>query len=382
MIMKNILTFCVVFLLCALNSSSYSSTRCCIQTLRAAKVTPALAPITIHLDYAGAEALINALERDSLSDADVDSLLSVPGLRAMVDNVTRFIPNVGISEFRKEIRAFVQTKKGGEYDPYFRFNGVWQERSKVRTLIKSIQTDERRIVGEMLSQLKRYRPSTGPLPITVYFIAGGVSEGFAFDNDIKSFYANLVKAEGDLNGVILNMTHEAYHVMQFAAQRRAGINALWISDGKLPPAERLIAGTLSEGTANYVADPSRSRATGPHMESARQRYRRNAEPARIAQNFALFDTVLKEVRDGRITWDVAYKKGFTSENDDSFYFVGYEMAKALDRYCGRKRIGGLFEKSPVEFFRRYIALYRKHPEIRGRFSRETETFIAAYEPKP
>lgn len=339
-------------------------------------------PVTLQLDYAGAEALIDALERDSLSETDVDNLLRIHGLRAMVDNVTRFIPNIGVPQFRKEIKTFVKTKQGGEYEPYFRFNGVWQERSKVRTLIKSIRADERKIVDETLSQLKRYRPDTGALPITVYFVAGGVSGGFAFENDSKAFYANLVRADGDLNGVILNMAHEAYHVMQIAAQQRAGINALWVSDEKVPPVERLLMGILAEGTANYVADPTRSTSAGSNIESARERYRRNAQPARITENFALFDKVLKEVREKRITWDVAYKKGFTSENDDSFYFVGYEMAKALERYCGRKCIGRLFERPPVEFFRRYIALYRKHPEIRARFSLETETFIAAYGTKP
>ena len=338
--------------------------------------------VTLRLDYAGAEALINALEQNSLSDAEVNNLLRIPGLRAMVDNVTRFIPNIGVPKFRKEIRAFVQTKKGGEYNDYFQLSDVWRERSRIRTLITAIRADERKIVRETLSQLKRYRPDTGPLAITAYFVAGGVSGGFAFENDPNSFYAELWRAEGDLNGVVLNMEHEAYHVMQFAAQKRAGINPLWVSNEKMPPVERLFTGALQEGTANYVVDPTRSTATGPDMERARGRYRRNAEPARVTENFALFDSVLKELREGRITWDVVNERGFSRNNDDRFYFVGYEMAKAIDRYCGRGCVSRLFEEPPVEFFRRYIALYRKHPEIRGRFSQESETFVAAYGTKP
>jgi hypothetical protein len=118
------------------------------------------------------------------------------------------------------------------------------------------------------------------------------------------------------------------------------------------------------------------------MESARQRYRRNGEPKRIAQNFARFDAVLIRLREGRMTWEKAYLEGFTSDNDASFYFVGYEMTKGLERYCGRECIARLFKEPPVEFFRRYIALYRAHPEIKGRFSPETETFIVAYGAKP
>ncbi|MFL5637935.1 MAG: DUF5700 domain-containing putative Zn-dependent protease [Gemmatimonadaceae bacterium] len=338
--------------------------------------------VILRLDYAGAEALINALERDALSDADVDSLLRIPGLCAVVANVPRFFPQIGVSEFRNEIREFARTKKGGKYDGYFRLGDVWQSRSTVRTLIAAIQTNERTIVDETLAQLERYRPDSGTLAITAYFVAGGVSDGFAFENDPRSFYANLVTADGDLNGVVLNMAHEAYHVMQVRAQVRTGINPLWLSTDTMPPVERLFAGTLAEGTATYAADPTRSTATGSNMESARQRYRRNSEPKRIAENFARFDAVLMGLRRGRMTWEKAYMEGFTSDNDASFYFVGYEMARALERYCGRECIGQLFEEQPIEFFRRYIALSHKHAELSGRFSRETEAFIASYRAKP
>ena len=114
------------------------------------------------------------------------------------------------------------------------------------------------------------------------------------------------------------------------------------------------------------------------MESVRQRYRRNAEPKRIAENFARFDAVLNALHDGRMTWDKAYTEGFTNANDNSFYFVGYEMTKALERYCGRECIGRQFADPPVEFFRRYVALYHQHPELPGHFSQATETSIASY----
>jgi hypothetical protein len=349
-----------------------------VETPRAASGASDPSPVKLRLDYAGAVALIDALERDSLSDADVDSLLRVRGLCAMVDNVPRFFPEIGVSEFRKEIRAFVRTKKRGEYDGYFGLSDVWQGRAKVRALIAAIHANERTIVDETISQLDRFRPDTGTVAITTYFVAGGVSDGFVFENDPTSFYANLARADGDLNGVVLNMSHEAYHVMQFKAQERSGIIPLSAATDTTPPVERLFATTLSEGTATFVADPTRSTAAGSNMESSRQRYRRNGEPKRIAENFGRFDAVLTKLRDGRMPWGKAYTEGFTSENDASFYFVGYEMTKALERYCGHECIGRLFKERPVEFFRQYIALYRTHPEITGRFSPETEMFIAAY----
>lgn len=335
--------------------------------------------ITLRLDYAGARALLDALDRDSLSDTDLDNLLRVHGVRAMVDNVTKFNPPIGVQEFRQEIQTFVRTKQRSANGRYFQLDNAWRARDQVRSLIKSINSNEKDIVSRTLSQLKRYSPNSGRLSIDVYFVAGGVSDGFLFDKqDRPAFYVNLVRASGDLNGVVSNLAHEAYHVMQKAAQRRAGLTAEADETLKLPVAERLIAITLSEGIANYVVDPTLSAETGPNMETSRERYRRNAEPARIKENFALFDTVLSDLRSGKQTWEEAYRTGFSGNNDARFYFVGYQMAKAIEKHCGRKCIGKLFEKPSVEFFRQYIALYRKHPEITGRFSKDTEAIIASH----
>ena len=250
----------------------------------------------------------------------------------------------------------MRTKEGGGYNRYFQFNDAWRERTRVRDLITKFRGAEREVVGGMLSRLDRYRPDTGPLSITIYLVAGGVSDGFAFEKDPNSFYANLVRAGGDFNGAILNMDHEAYRAMQIAAQQRAGLPTLWASNDKMPLDERLLTGTLVEGTANYAADPTRRAAAGPNVGGARERYRRNAAPARVAENFALFDRTLKDIREGHATWGVVNKEGFSRDNDDRFYFVGYEMAKALERYRGRRAVGGLFSKPPAEFFRSYIAL--------------------------
>jgi hypothetical protein len=374
--MKRSLLFCLALLLCALSgcgTSRHPVSGC--GTSPSAASGPEPGPVTLHLDYAGAEATLRALEQDSLSDAEVDALLRIHGVRATVDNVTRFIPRLGIPEFRSEIRHFVRRKRAGEHEE-FQFSSVWRERSRVRDLITALRADGSEIVRETLSLLEPYRPDTGPLPIQVYFVAGGVSDGFVFEGD-PSFYINLARAGGDCREVVLNIMHEAYHVMQTAAQRRSGTLTAWVTDDTMPPVERVLAGTLLEGTANFVADPARLTAGAGSLRTARDRYRRSAEPARIAENFAIFDTVVQGLREGTITWPEASERGFTRspENEDRFYFVGYEMAKAIERYCGPECIGRLFEEPPVEFFRRYISLYREHPEIRGRFSRETENLI-------
>ena len=335
------------------------------------------AAVRLKLDYAGAETLLNALERPALTDADVDSLLRVAGVRAMVDNVTRFIPGTGVRQFREGVKAFARTKQEPSGTEPFQLSHVWRNRKATRALLRELRAREQEFIGQALAKTHRYRPDTGPLTITAYFVAGGVSDGFVFDSRAEpAFYANLTRSSGDFEGLTWNAAHETFHVMQKAAQRRVpGLVAFADSAEQLSLGMRLLTVTLAEGLANYGADPLRTTGGGSQVEQARKRYLRNLEPKRIAENFALFDSVLVDLRSSRLSWEDAYDRGFSGNSDARFYFVGYEMAKAIVQYCGNQCVGRLFSQPPVEFFRQYIALYRAHPEIAARFSRDTEEFI-------
>jgi len=337
------------------------------------------AHVQMRLDYGGAQSLLDALEKDTLSDAEVNALLHVDGVRGMVENVTRFVPGKGIQEFRTEVQTFARTKKGGENDPSFQLSGVWAQRKRSRDLLAEIRADETRVVHDVLSLLGPYLPATGPLSIRVYFVAGGVSDGFVFEKEPEAFYINVSRARGDLQELSSNMVHEAYHVAQIAAQKRSGTFSAWITDPSLPQVERLLAGTLLEGTATLVADPDRLPSKASHLKASRARYRRATKPKQLAENFAVFDQLLAQLRSGQIQWDEVSRRGFSGsrEDEERFYFVGYEMAKTIEHYDGHDAIGALFQKPPVEFFRRYIALSRQHPEIPQRFSKATAEFLDA-----
>jgi len=338
-------------------------------------------PVKLRLDVWGAEALLAALDRPGLNDADVDSLLRVPGVRAMVDNITRFVPSVGVPQFRDDVKAFARTKRATRSNRSLQFTDVWKSREATRGLVRELRAREQDIMASAIARLDRYRLNTGPLVIGVYFVAGGVSDGFVFDDRVEpAFYINLTRSNGDLDGLVENVAHEAYHVMQKAAQRRIpSLRVFADSSEQQRPPLRLLTVTLAEGLANYAVDPLRSTAKGPQIDQFRQRAVRNAQPKRIAENFALFDKVLRDLRAQRLSWNDAYDQGFSGTNDARFYAVGYEMAKAIEQRCGIPCIGRLFEQPPVEFFRQYIDLYKRHPTITGRFAAETEAFLLSDE---
>jgi len=334
--------------------------------------------IQLHFDYAGARTLFEVLNRRDLAPQDFAELYKVQGLAAMVDNVTRFIPEITRREFEQHLLKFIETGKEPGHNGYvvWDFKQVLSTRSEVEQLIGKLEADEARIVATTLRELEPFRPNTGPLTITVYFVAGGVSDGFVPERSREpALYVNLTRARGDLDGVVSNLTHEIYHVMQQSASRRAGLGSIVDEQEKLAPAQRLLATTLWEGSANYAADPRRLDGSGQYLEMWRDRFEQNTTPAKLAEHFELFETVLKDLQVGRTSWDDAYALGFAGPQSP-FYFVGYEMTRLIDQRCGRPCVQQLFDKPPATFFQRYIEIYKQDPSITIRFSPATEAWIA------
>jgi hypothetical protein len=343
---------------------------------------PADAQLSLRFDYSGAEAILEALERDSLSDAAVDSLVNVPAVRDMIRVTTGFSPASTLEQFRDHVQYFAKHKRGERgADRDWRLGDVWRERARIRALIGRIRSDEKKVVGETVALLGAFQPQRGPLEVTVYFYAGGNSGGGPLGT--TGLYANLQQADGDYGGVVSNIAHEVYHVMQNVAWRSRPELAAYADDReRLPVGERLLVETLAEGTANFVVDPRRSSWNGAAVRLSRERYQRNTSPERIRENFALFETLLDELTTGETTWREAYNRGFASaptftpgSPDAQLYFVGYQMAEAIHAHCGPTCVSDLFGKPATAFFQQYISLYRDDPEIIGRFSAETEKYL-------
>ncbi|HKS55086.1 MAG TPA: DUF5700 domain-containing putative Zn-dependent protease [Steroidobacteraceae bacterium] len=339
--------------------------------------------IQLRFDYGGATTLFEALNKRELSQQDIGELYKVQGLAAMVDNVTRFIPQMTRREFEQHLLKFIETGKEPGHNGYivWDFKQVLAKRGEVEALIGKLEAEESKIVATTLRELEPFRPNTGPLAITVYFVAGGVSDGFVPERSGEpSLYINLTRAGGDLDGVISNLTHEIYHVMQQVASRRAGLSSIVDEPETQPLTQRLLANTLWEGSANFAADPRHLEGSGPYLEMWRSRFVQNTTPEKLAEHFALFDTVLQDLEARRLSWEDAYARGFAGPQS-RFYFVGYEMTRVIDQHCGRQCVRELFDKPPAEFFKRYVDIYKRDPSIAIRFSAATEAWIARG-PKP
>jgi hypothetical protein len=335
--------------------------------------------VSLQMNFEGAEALLRVLEQRNVTDLEMDRLLAIHSLGAMVDNTTRYIPTDTRETFRAALREFVTRRKSTI--GHFRLDESYEQSAEIRGLIAAVKADAN-LVAEVAEPVSRYMPPLGHFTATVYGVVGGASDGFVRDDEAEpSFYVALNRAEGDLQGLKLNIAHELYHVVQRVARAGVpGLNAKVLDPETAPAHARLLRVIFEEGTATYITAPmlgkdSFFRRYGPYTRMWRASYKKNASPKKIRANFAEVDRLLSGLRNGSLSWDEASTVVFSGYGPGP-YFVGYEMAKAIDRRHGPARIASLLQQHPAAFFRAYIDLYRENPDaVPAKFSRETEAYI-------
>jgi hypothetical protein len=334
----------------------------------------ARAPIVLNFDYSAVDALLQAIRQKRVSDTQLNHLVAIKGIRATIQNTIKYLPKDNLAGFRAAIRQVEAT--GKETTGNYQLDDVFAHRKEIRVLLEAIRRVEPALTGDIVHTLLTYAPAVRGLTITVYFVAGGVSDGFLLDNDPKSeFFVALGKGDQDIPGLKLDITHEAFH----AVQRNLGKSAPGMKRCVADPnggsvTQRLLCTTLLEGTASYVADPTRMAGSGPYVGMWRARFVRNLKPARLKGDFEQFERAFAQLRDGSISWRAAYAGLFTPP-DTPGYFVGYEMTRAIVKYKGAPAVGGLFNASPAAFFKEYIALYEAHPQLAYHFSKPLERII-------
>lgn len=328
----------------------------------------------VQMNYEGAEALLAVLEQRTVTDAEIDRLLAIRGVAAMVDNTTKYIPADTRQTFCAAVKEFVTTRKSTTGN--FRLDESHDKAGEIRALIAAMKADPH-LIAEVTAPIDRYLPPLPHFTVTVYGLTGGVSDGFVPDDETQpAFYIALNRAEGDAAGVKLNMTHEIFHVVQRMARARVpGLDAKVFDAKTAPPHVRLLTAIHEEGAATYVAEPLLGQRSGSYLDMWRKSYEKNASPEKIAANFAEVDRLIAGLHGGSMTWDQASEVVFTGYGPGP-YFVGYEMAKAIDRRHGPARLAALLQQHPAEFFRTYIELYRENAAAApAKFSRETERYI-------
>ena len=326
--------------------------------------------IEIAFDASAARATLDALAGKPSLDAEAAA--GLPGNVRMVAQQHRFDPEATEARLVESLR---QAAAGGPIAPdtFMLGRRAKPRLAATRTMLAHIEENPRALADDIRQRIRRYTPPDLKFSVQVYFVIGGTSDGFA---DGGVFCVALDYFGDDEAGLRTMMAHELFHAAfdagQEAAPKKAPKPTLSKDAKRVLP---LLEQTMNEGIASRVGDPTKVTDGKAWIEWFQGKFNKNFE--RMGSNFVLFDTILaREYRDPKAPIDDLYNIGFSGTYDSALYFVGYEMARVIEEQDGPEAVVRLAWAGPIDFFSRYVAISKAHPdEVPHRFGTETERII-------
>ena len=313
--------------------------------------------VTLRLDFESGRAVLDLFDRKRASGDELARVARLEGNRAMIAKAGSFDPAATEAAFVASLGRAIAGERLAE-DP-FRFNLVRERLELTRALVRRIDADPRGLERAVVERLGRYAPPGLRVDVKVSFVLGGTSDGFAPTDD--TFYIALHYFEDDVEGLKLLMAHELYHTVQSAARRASGLERAEPSAANVARAVRLMGAVMNEGTASVVGDPLGVAGGKGYVDRFRAKFERNL--ARIDSNVALFETLLfRAVHDPTADDGPMYALGFSGAWDSPLYFVGYRMARVIERHRGPGALAAAVGRDPREFFALYLDVARAHDD--------------------
>lgn len=327
--------------------------------------------IKISFDSESARAVLDVLGGKAVSDEELTRIAKLPGNQGLINQAARFDKQATEENFKSGLKQIVETGSI-KTDPFY-LSTVKSRRVAVDAVLNEIERNPQKLIDEITGKISQYSPAAGlSMEVKIYLIAGGTSDGFAPDR--KTFYVALHYFDDDYEGLKLLMSHELYHNVQASAVS----GRKFIKDGSpknIVNSFDFLQSTLKEGTASVVGDPLEITNGKKYITWFQGKFRNNLR--RIDTNFTLFDTLLYSLYNNPdAAADRIYNIAFSGAYDSALYFVGYRMARIVEKRKGKQEIAFLIGKNPLQFFNEYIELYKSQPDPEAiEFSKSTEDIL-------
>lgn len=329
--------------------------------------------LRITLDTESARVNTAIIAAKSVTDAELNAAAALYGNQQLIAKVKGY-SGAGQDVFVSTLKELVQTGNIKGEDPY-NWLAVKKALPEITALIRHVDQNKESFLREITEMIAPYSPSNLDISVKACFLAGGGSLGFTLGYE-NTFNVALQKLNGDIGGIKLLVAHELYHIVQETAQKN--VKAAWVNPPYFLEASAVLLENLwAEGTANYVGDFSAYKGNSDFAKEQIDQWRKNAERKR--ENFLLFESILYKCYNDTAAkhFDRYYNIGFTTAYDETAYFVGYEMAKAIVKYKGKDVLAMFASADPVLFIDAYIKLYKEKNDDRLiRFDQSTEQIVS------
>lgn len=320
--------------------------------------------VLVRIDLTAAEAILNAATSDPAHAAEsADAALKLAPVIAMIAKEHKYNSNATAATFRADVIAAAS----GLPTRVFPFKGLKDDPKPARDMLASLQSNDADLTKRLSEGLQSFAPNGTVISATLVALLGSNQYGWVPDQKSTAFYADIGRHLGDVDGLMALAAHELFHVVQGVSQPEWG--PLFVELPKTAPqAVRIrhhlraaVTNLVIEGMATYVGDPTAWGAIHKGFDHDKREYER--ELARSTETFALFDSIVfRLARDADAPEDLLLSIGFGGSWDQTGYYVGYQMAKVIDRYRGRDRLRALVARRPEEFVDDYIAVSKAHPD--------------------
>lgn len=325
--------------------------------------------VTLSLNDQSARANLKILEGNA-SEAEIDAALQMPGNLALVKKSNQ----TGASNTTDDLRSALRNAKDGKTpDPdLFGIGRLRKDLKDAQDLLALLDRDAERIVGNVCETLAPYLPEGYEGNIQVYILAGGYATGFTFDEG-TDFYLAAQRIGNDPAGLELIIVHELFHLVQTAFSPLS-VSRMEQIQKAYPVKSRALAHLFNgylEGGASWVANADHYSGDGRTInffKDAQGRYTKQ-----FKRLFVTFEAYLYQLyNDPEADANRIYSAGFM--DDGPLYYVGFYMARELEKEKGTQIIRDLLSQPPTAFYQQFQALCHANKKLLC-FSPTTESII-------
>jgi hypothetical protein len=289
-------------------------------------------------------------EVESLDAAELESIVALPGARALLRKVQGHAPAAD-AELMKEALRRAHAGEVWDEDPFYFWHSR-RQRDKTAALLTALRSEDA-LASSVAAQLAPYLPEGFALDTRIVLVLGGASAGWTLGDG--AFQIGLDHHANDsVEFLERSAAHEVYHVVQESLlPPPASVDP----DDPRARVDALLRALVMEGTASLMDDFTGLDDDGKLLATLRARQERNG--ARLDSAYVLFETlVFRAARDRHADLNALYGIGFLDPWGSSAYEVGRSMAEAIVAADGSRAVPDLLLRGPRAFVRRYIELSR------------------------